>query len=181
MFMLKDVRLSYPALFKPSAFGDADPKYSATFLIEEGSEQHEAIKAEIAKVAKGEFGDNYEAILKKQDSGQRRLLKVGNDKLNDDGDVADGYADQVFIKASNKAKPKVVGRGRQDLTEADGIPYGGCYVNAQLEIWPQNNKFGKFINIKLLAVQHWKDGDAFGSSSIANVDAFEKADDEGEW
>jgi len=177
--MLKNVRLSYPSLFKPSGYQGSEPKYSATFLMEDGSEQHKALKAAILSVAEEQFADKAKAVLKKQDdNSMRRLLKHGNDNVDDEGEVRDGYADMVTIKASNKTAVRVIGRGKQDLTEADGIPYAGCYVNAQIDLWAQDNAYGKFINAKLLAVQFWADGDAFGAVTTANLDDFESAEDD---
>lgn len=181
MHMLKRVRLSYPALFAPSAFGDGEPKYNATFLIEKDSETHKALMEEIKRVAKEAFGDKARSVVEKQEASQRKLIKDGDgpDGQTQDGEQKDGYEGHIAIKASNKAAPKVVGRQRQVLTEADGIPYGGCYVNAQIDIWAQDNKYGKFLNVKLLAVQFWEDGDAFGSAARADLDAFD-ADDDGD-
>lgn len=179
MFMLKNVRISYPSLFKPSAFGDEAPKFSATFLIEKGSDTHKALKAEILRVATDAFGEKAKDILIKQDAGQRKLLKDGDtaDGLTQEGEPKTGWAGHVAIKGSNKLAPKVVNRKREPVTEEDGIPYGGCYVNAQIDIWAQDNKFGKFVNCKLLAVQFWADGEAFGSSARADVDAFDAAEE----
>ena len=178
MLMLKNVRISYPELFKKVAFKDGTPKFSGTFLLEAGSEQEKAVKAEIMRVAKEKFDDKAEALIKKAQKTDRRLLKDGNDKTNDDGDIAEGYADMLYIKGSNKGAVRVVNRDRSDLTEEDGAIYSGCYVNAQLDIWAQDNDWGKFINCKLLAVQFWADGEKLGGDGgeSADIDAFESAD-----
>jgi hypothetical protein len=178
MLMLKNVRISYPELFKKVAFKDGTPKYSGTFLLEAGSEQEKAVKAAILKVAKEAFGDTAENILKKTQKTERRLLKIGNDKTNDDGEVANGYEDMLYIKGSNKGNIRVVNRDRSDIEENEGVIYSGCYVNAQLDIWAQNNEWGKFINCKLLAVQFWADGEKLGGDGgeSADIDAFESAD-----
>lgn len=180
MHMLKNVRLSFPSIWKPTAYEGAEPKYSAVFLIEKNSEGHKALVAHMREVAKAQWGEKAKAILERQDmDSNRQLLKDGDGQkgFTQDGEPKDGYAGHVFIKASNKQQPKIVGRGRQPLTEDDGIPYGGCYVNAQISIWAQDNKFGKFLNCKLLALQFWADGDRFGSADVANVDAFEEAEE----
>lgn len=182
MIVVKNVRLSYPSLWKPSGVEGSEPKYNATFLIEKDSDAAKQIEAEIERVAAEAFGKSSEAILKKQDSGDRRLLKDGDTKLTKEGDPADGYPGHYYLKAANKQKPKVVNRDRSELGEADGKPYGGCYVNVQLDFWPQNNKFGKFVNVKLLAVQFWEDGASFGGGTAADIDAFDAAEDgDDEW
>lgn len=182
MFMLKNVRLSYPALFYPSAFGDSDPKYNATFLIPKESDQHKALLEEIRRVAKEAFGDAARTIYMRQEQSTRKLIKDGDgpDGQTQDGEAKDGYAGHIAIKGSSKTAPKVIGRQKQPLTEVDGVPYGGCYVNAQIDIWAQDNKYGKFLNCKLLAVQFWADGESFGGSSRADMDAFEESDDAGD-
>ena len=55
--------------------------------------------------------------------------------------------------------------GIDGLTEADGLVYSGCYVNARVELWVQDNANGKRINAKLLGIQFVRDGDAFGAGS----------------
>lgn len=179
MIMLKNVRLSFPSLFKATSFQDqGEPKYSATFLIEKGSEAHKAVEAEIKKVASAAWGEKAKGIVERQNASQRKLLKDGDtvDGETQEGERKNGYANHMAIKASSKTAPAVVGRQRQPITEESGIIYGGCMVNAQIDIWAQDNQFGKFLNCKLLAVQYWAEGEAFGTSSRADVNAFDSAD-----
>lgn len=181
MLMLKNVRLSFPSLFTASAFnGEGDAKYSAIFLIEKGSESAKQIEAEIKRVAIAQWGDKAKAVLARQDAdGNRQLLKDGDGPkgMTQDGEPKNGYAGHLFIKASSKQPPKVVGRQRQPITEESGIIYAGCMVNAQIDIWAQANKFGNFLNCKLLAVQYWADGERFGAAG-ADVNAFDTAEDD---
>ena len=184
MILLKNVRLSFPSLFKATSFnGEGEAKFSATFLIPKGSDQEKQVNDEIKRVAVEAFGDQAKVIVERQNAGLRKLLRDGDgtEGFTADGEQKNGYSGHLFIKGSSKTAPKVVGRSRQPLTEADGIPYAGCMVNVQLDIWAQKNQFGKFINCKLLAVQFWEDGERLGGSSAADVDAFDKADDEEDW
>ena len=172
MLMLRNVRISFPHLFKPHAFDNSqDGKYQATFLIEKGSDNEKAIKAYMAQVAKDKFGEKAQDVIKAQQATNRALLKDGDDK------ELDGYAGHWYLKAANKFAPAVIDRAKEKLEEKDGLPYAGSYVNVQLDIWGQNNKFGNYLNCTLAAVQFWKDGDSFGGGSRANIDAFDSADD----
>ena len=173
MFMLKNVRMSYPVIYKPEAFKKNAPKYSAVFLLEPDSDQHKAVMEEIKRVAKEAFEGKAVAVLKKQNASDRKLVREGNDKVNDDDVITDGYEDMVYIKGANKSKVKLVNRDRSALTEEDGVLYGGCYVNAQLDIWAHDNDYGKFINCKLLAIQFWGEGEPFSTDTAADLDAFE--------
>jgi hypothetical protein len=59
------------------------------------------------------------------------------------------------------------------LTEADGKPYAGCYVNASIELWAQDNNYGKRVNASLGGVQFARDGDAFAGGGAASEDEFD--------
>jgi hypothetical protein len=43
--------------------------------------------------------------------------------------------------------------------------YGGCYVNAAVSPWVQDNQFGRAVRCNLIAVQFAKDGDSFGDAA----------------
>ena len=179
MILVKNVHLSFPSLWKPTSFqNEGDPKYSAVFLLPKGSEQEKQIKSEIQRVATEAFGEKAKMVIERQNTTNRKLLKDGDgtEGFTASGEQKNGYAGMMFIKGTSKTAPKVVGRARQQLTEADGIPYAGCMVNAQLDIWAQKNQFGQAVNCKLLAVQFWEDGERLGGSSGADIDAFESDD-----
>jgi hypothetical protein len=69
-------------------------------------------------------------------------------------------------------------KDKSPLTEADGVVYSGCYVNGIIDLWAQNNNYGKRINATLLGVQFAGDGEAFSSGgSSASADDFDDIDD----
>jgi hypothetical protein len=96
-----------------------------------------------------------------------------------DGDLKDydGYANQFYIRASNQVRPTIVDRNRATITEKDGKIYSGCYVNAIVSLWAQDNKFGKRINANLRGVQFAADGEAFAGGNAARADEFEQLED----
>jgi hypothetical protein len=71
----------------------------------------------------------------------------------------------------------VIDRDKTPLTSADGRPYAGCFVNASVELWAQDNNFGKRINASLRGVQFFKDGDAFSGGGAASDDEFDSVED----
>jgi len=154
--MIKNARLSFPNLFQPSSFSpDAPKKFSATFIIEKGSEAEKVVQAEIKKV-----------IAEKWPKGKPGSLKVcvrdGSEK------DMDGFGDGVlFFNASNDKRVPIFDRDRTPLTEEDGKPYAGCYVNVMVQFWCQDNQYGKRVNASLLGVQFAGDGDAFGGGARA--------------
>jgi hypothetical protein len=173
---LQNVRLSYPALHKPRTYKgnkDSTPKYSVTCLLDPKKN-----KKDIAAIEEAMEDLIEEEFKGKRPKGMRVILKDGNDKTDDDDNIADGYEDMRYIKASSKKKPVVVDRDLTPLGEDDTRPYGGCYGNVSIRMYAQNNDFGRHINITLLAVQFAGDGEAFGDSAVNAEDEFEDLSDE---
>lgn len=106
-------------------------------------------------------------------------LRPAGEKLNlclHDGDEKaeyEGFPGNFFLNAANKARPAVIDRDRSPLIQADGRPYAGCYVNAVIDIWAQDNNFGKRVNASLGGVQFLRDGDAFAGGGVAAPDDFD--------
>jgi hypothetical protein len=69
------------------------------------------------------------------------------------------YEGKMTIKASTKKRPLVIDRDKSPITEDDNIVYAGCYVNAIVTLWGQNNQFGKRVNAQLDGVQFVRDGE----------------------
>lgn len=176
--ILKEVRLAFPHLFVPqeSTTGDGAPKYNGAFIIEPGSANAKAMAAAVRQVAKDKWADKAQALfaeLVKKD----KVCYRESEKTNPSGEVYDGFEGCYYVQASDAAKPTVVDRDRTQLDSTSGRPYAGCYVNVVLDIWPQDNKYGKRINAALKAVQFVKDGDAFGGSAPVAPDVFDDLGD----
>jgi hypothetical protein len=157
--LLKKVRLSFPALFTPTAFqGEGDKKYEATFLIEKGSANHKLIKEAVDKMVKEEYNGKL--------SADRICLKDGDDK------EWEGYDGHMYVKSSSKRRIPVIGRDKSPLLEEDQKIYAGCYVNASIELWAQKGQWGSRVNAGLRGVQFDSDGEAFSGASVADDDDF---------
>lgn len=165
---LQNVRLAFPTLFKPEAIGNSETKYySAAFPVEPGSANHEALEAAIEEAAKAKWAAKAPNILKnireKGDIGYKhRALTDG------EGNVYDGFQGMYSVNATrreDKGLPLVVNRDGTPLNQSSGKPYGGCYVNATVEVWAQDNQYGKKLNVQLRGVQFVKDGEAFGGGA----------------
>ena len=165
---MQGVRLSFPNLFNTSKFGGADTgKYEATFILDKKT--HKAVIADIIKVI--------DALSKEE-----LKSKVPSDKLClKDGDEMgrDEYQGMYTLKASTKKRPLVIDRDQSPITESDNAVYAGCYVNAIVTLWAQNNQYGKRINAQLDGVQFNRDGDPFGDGAVSvnEFDAFADEDD----
>lgn len=165
--VLTNVRGSFLDIFKAKAVNDGEPRFSANFLLDKTKDA-----AQIKKI-----GDAIRALEATKFKGK----KLPADKVClRDGDEKeyDGYENQMFLSAANKKRPTVIDRDKTTLVEEDGKPYAGCYVNAVVRLWAQDNQFGKRINASLEVIQFVKDGEAFGAPKV-NLDVLpDMADDD---
>lgn len=170
--MLNNARLAFPNLWEPTTVaGEGKPRYGAALLIPLDHPQMATIKAKIEAVAKDKWKDKAAAAL-------AGLYKTDKVALHD-GDTKpqyDGFAGMMFVSANSQetAPPTVVDQARNPLGPKSGKPYAGCYVNASLEFWAQDNQYGKRINCTLRGVQFYKDGDSFSAGRPADADEFEE-------
>ena len=167
---LKNVRLAFPDIFKATAMNEGDkPAFSAAFLIDPTKQPDlvASVNAAIDAVAKEKWGAKAEATLK--------TLRAANKVAIHDGDTKEyqGYAGMLFINARSATKPAVFDADLTPLTEQSGKPYAGCYVDASIEIYAQDNSYGKRVNASLKGVQFRRDGDAFAGGAPASADDFE--------
>ena len=170
--LLKDARLAFPNLFEPTTVaGEGKPRYSATLLIPADHGQLDEIKKKIEAIAKDKWKDKAGALL----SG---LYKTGKVALHDGDEKAqyDGFPGNMFIAAAaqENAAPTVIDRDRSPLSARSGKPYAGCYVNASLEFWVQDNQWGKRVNCTLRGIQFLRDGDSFSAGRPADADEFDE-------
>jgi hypothetical protein len=155
--MLTDVRLAFPSLFKPQAFEGGTPSFGASLLMATNHKAVAEIRKAFTTLAKEKWGPKADAVLKSLAATDKLCLRSGDTK-----EQYDGFAGNMFLSARSKVRPLILNTDKTPLSEEDGKPYSGCYVNASIELWAQDNKFGKRINAQLRGVQFLRDGDAFG-------------------
>lgn len=152
-------------------------KYSCKLLVEKTNPVVPTIAAELLRLAREEWKDQAEAVIK--------TLKAENKICFYDGDNKqyDGFAGNYYISAANSKKPLFLraNPGTKDnpnlITDPSEL-YSGCYTVAHISFWTQNNSWGKRINANLMGLQFYRPGDAFASGSVSNIDEFEQVDDE---
>lgn len=173
---LEVVRVAFPKFFKAEAVNGGAPKFGGLFILEAGHKSTAKIEAAMADVAKAKWGKDAASILKALKAGGKVCFRSGDDKAQ-----YEGFEGNMYISTNSDKRPTVVDRDRTPLTEEDGKPYSGCYVNAIVELWAQDNANGKRINASLCGVQFVKDGDSFGGGSApASEDEFADMSAEGD-
>lgn len=166
---LSNVRLAFPQLFEAKTVnGEGKPAFSASFLLDPTHPGIKAVNAAIEAVASEKWGAKADAILKAARAADKVCLHNGDSK----SEYA-GYEGNFYISARNATRPLVIDADRSPLTEQDGRPYAGCFVNASIDVWAQDNNYGKRVNASLSGVQFFRDGDAFSGGGAANPDDFE--------
>lgn len=180
---LKSVRLSYPALFEPKAGPEGgDPKYSASLLMHKDNNEPEieAMREGILYVAQAQWGaekvkwnESTSALKLMLPTGKVAMVKVCL-RDGDEKSGTAGYENVMFFSASSKLPVPVVDKNPAiALTAATGRPYAGCYVNASIRLWAQDNNFGKRVNAQLQAVQFSAEGESFGDGPVSAEAVFE--------
>jgi len=168
--MLKNVRLSFPAIFKKAVFESKETKFEATLLLDKDSQATtiEQLEKLIEDFAVEVFGEG-----KVPKSLKRTCLIDGDTK------DYDGYENHMAFKGAATSRPTIIDRDKSPLVEDDGKPYAGCYVNAQVSLWySEHPKGGKQILGNLHGIQFYADGDSFGGNHASDVDEFEEFEDE---
>lgn len=182
-----NARLSFPVLFEPEQFQGTGPACYACNLL---------VSSADAKAFVGDMDANNKTVYSKQIALDAAIEQVGKEKWKEkwaavkkaivtkdasclhDGDSKpqyQGYPGAYFLscRAQEDQRPSVVDARGKPLTAKDGRIYSGCYVIALVEIWAQDNSFGKRINAQVRGIQFYRDGDAFGAGSAASDDEFE--------
>lgn len=171
---LKNVRLAFPQLFEAKTVnGEGDPAFSATFLMSPDHPAVAELRAAFDKVGKEKWGAKWPTVKKEIEVKDRLCLHDGDTKAE-----YSGFEGNLFVSTRNKTRPLVIDRDKSPLTAADGRPYAGCYVHASIELWCQDNAYGKRINASLRGVQFYKDGDAFAGGGAASEDEFDDIEED---
>lgn len=183
---LKNVRLSFARLYTPKAFREGQKeRFEGSFLLDPSNEEHqeqiEILQSEALGVIKAKHnGKVPKALDLCFGYADGDHIQVGPNKYSGKPKEYDGYEGMFSVSASNTTQPKVVGRvrdpntGKFEVLEDDGTVYSGCYVNATITLWAQDNEYGKRVNANLRAVQFVRNGAAFG---VAPVDADDEFDE----
>lgn len=164
--------LSFPAVFKPKPTKDGDPRYGVNVLLDADDPQLEDIRVAIKEAATEKWGKKAATVLKQLQAQDRLCLHDGNLK-----DYA-GYEGRMYISAASKTRPTVVDRRRNPVSEADGLIYAGAVGIVLLDIWAQDNDYGKRVNAGLAGVQFYSHGEPLAGGRPASTDEFDEFEED---
>lgn len=175
--MLKGVTLAFPALAEPQAFGEGEPAYGAKFPIKPNSEQQKAIEAAMKAEAEEVWKDKADSVLSMLvDDGKVAFVKKVY-KSKKTGEAYQGFEGAHYLSTRNaKTQPTVYNEYGDELKSKGDIErqaFSGAVVNASVEIWAQDNKWGRRINCSLRGVMLTGEGENVGGGSApASADEF---------
>lgn len=173
-------RVSFPWLVEPQKTtnqdGSTSLSYNCDLIFPPTDAGYAKFMQEYARLAGEKWKENAQAAMQQIHlDRKKRCYAQGEEKTNSKTfQTLDGYAGMVCITTKTPRQPQIIdSQGKQidvknDLAiraEASKI-YGGCYVNAVIKPWLQENKHGIGVRCDLIAIQFREDGPAFGSAPV---------------
>lgn len=170
---LKNVRLSFNDLFVAKEFkpGDNKPRFSASFIIEPGSENDKTIRDAIKAEAKETFGDKATRLLAGLEGQKNQYCYMDGNKR--------GYAGETDMmvlschRAAKLGRPTIVDADRSPLSQDDGKPYSGCYVYANVSIYCQTGE-NPGVRASFAGIQFYRNGEPLSGGKASTIDDFEE-------
>lgn len=174
---LTKVRLAFESVFETRRIEGSDRDlYSGNGIFPKEHPAYKLLEDAAVVVATEEWTTNAQKFIdlaKKKDGGKNWALKDGNNQVDKNGDIRDGYAGSFYVAPNSKTRPTVINRDGSPLTAKDGVIYSGCYVDMIVEVYAYNHPTGgRGVSSELKGVRFREDGDAFSGGAPVTADAF---------
>lgn len=167
----KSVRIAYPRIFEAEEDMNGKVVYSCQLRFMDDNPEHmaqvEKLKELRRKAAEWYWGKDAPRILERLENNENHKWLRHS---------PEGYWFVKLKRSEDRGAPRVVGRGKETLSQADGKIYSGCFVNAVFDLWCYGGAATKGtygFGATLLGIQFVKDGDPFGGASQAKDEDFE--------
>jgi hypothetical protein len=175
--VLKNVVLAFPALAEPQSLGEGEPAYGAKFPIVPNSEQQKALEAAILAEATEAWKDKAASVVKMLEEDGKVCFTKKVYKSKKTGEPYQGFEGKHYLSTRNaKTQPTVFNQYGEELSsksEIEAKAFSGAVVNASIEVWAQDNKWGRRVNCSLRGVMLTGEGENFGGGSApASADEF---------
>lgn len=177
---LSAVRCSFLTLGEPEQYQGKGPfRWSGSFLVPAADPQKAMVDKALSDAATEKWGPKAKSILNAVLPDPKGCCWI--DGARKDYDGYEGHFALSAHRYQEKGRPLVFDNDKSPIYQLDntvypgkeGRIYSGCFVNATVEIWAQDNKNGKGLRCTLLGIQRVKDGDAFGGGSRPDADDFD--------
>lgn len=169
--ILSNVRLAFPDLFDPKQYqGKGDFSYGCQLLVDPESQAFADIEAALEEVATAKWGKKAKAMMAEIRPDKKACCWIDGNRRSD----YDGFAGMWSLTAKRSEKkgpPMVLTRGKKLIQKDTGQVYGGCFVDASVDIYASESG-GVGLRCELSAIRFFGDGEAFGSGSAPTADDF---------
>lgn len=175
---LSNKRMSFAHLAEPHAPGNAQnakKRYSADFIMPENDPDWNKVMQQVQAVATEKWKDQAQAVLQMIYQDRRsRCFGDGQEKVNKQTmQPYPEYVGMKYISGLRDFPPQLIRTDGSPVDPQNTMEYqqlarqlySGCYVNAALQIWAQENEHGRGIRCELLGVQFANDGEPLGAES----------------
>jgi hypothetical protein len=177
---LSNVRVSFPQLAEPKKTtnekGEVRTAWSADLIMPADSPVFKQFMQQYMTLATEKWKERAQTIMQMiQNDRKSRCYGMGTEKINKTTLLPyDGYDGNAYISAISNRQPQMIQPNGSPVDASNSMAYqaiarsiyGGCYVNAAVRPWLQENTHGRGVRCDLVAIQFAKDGDAFGGGSI---------------
>lgn len=171
---LQGVRVSFPHLKAPhAAKPTAKPKYQVDLLVNPNDPVWQQIMTRVQEAAVAKYGDHAQRLLEMlQQDRNKRFYGAGSEKVNKKTmQPFDGYDGMMYVAVKKEDRPQIIKADGSPVDSANdmayqaeaGRIYGGCYVNAAIDVYTSKANDGIFGG--LLAIQFLRDGEPFGDGA----------------
>lgn len=176
IIFVSNARASFPWIVSPQEQtndkGEKTYSYSCDLILQPNDTALAKFMQRYATMAQDKWKENAQAAMAQIHSDKRtRCYGQGDEKKSQKTfQIHPGYAGNAYITARHTRQPQIIGldgnpidpNNAMELRSVASKIYGGCYVNAAIKPWIQQNTKGIGIRCELVAIQFAKDGDAFG-------------------
>ena len=171
---LQNVRVSFPHLKTPhAAKPTATPKYQVDLILAQDHPGWAQIMQRVQEVATQKYGEHAQQMLNMINQDRmKRCYGAGTEKINKKTmQPYTGYENAMYVAVKNSNRPQIFkadgsvadpANDMEYMAEAGKI-YGGCYVNAAIDLYTSKGNDGVFGG--LLGIQFVKDGESFGDAA----------------
>lgn len=168
--LIENGRLSFDDLYEPTASVEGGRlKYRCNIIIDPTTDTGKRNIKKIENLIKQVELDKFKKSPATYKTDDRKCFVDGDSCVNQKtGEVYDGYAGMMILKAANDKRVAVVNRDLTPLVAEDGVTYAGCYCNFFVRIYGVTgaDKGGNGLFASLETVQFVKDGEPFGGAPV---------------
>jgi hypothetical protein len=175
------VRLSFPHIAAPQeqvneVTGTKRISYNGELIMPQNHLSFAQFMTRYHELALNAWKENAVAVMQMILQDRKvRCFGRGEEKINKKTfQPYDGYAGNVYVTVGRDTPPQLIQDNGQPIDPSNSMAYqqiarkmyGGCFVNAAVKPWVQQNKHGNGVRCDLIAIQFAKDGEAFGEGNI---------------